>query len=72
MRPIRFILGLAFVATVLIINVDSIKGCLTANGCGFKGYECCDTDYCNGAVTSIPPAALLIAVITGVIAAVGI
>ncbi|KAH7727599.1 hypothetical protein AAVH_04642 [Aphelenchoides avenae] len=150
MRPLHFILGLAFVTTVLIANVDAIKcylelpkigvdkadcdelrdlgedkgklpkgtprakECITAEGpggiargcyfpatenCNLDGVHCttCGEDLCNGgpdplngnppkrgpepandngkhnvAVTSTPPAPLLIAVITGVIAAVGI
>ncbi|KAH7703360.1 hypothetical protein AAVH_29460 [Aphelenchoides avenae] len=127
MRPIHFILGLAFVTTVLIVNVDAIwcysgaldeksgkdlsvktdcdtldksytkcfswaeeedgkravlRGCASDDTCNAranqKGWHCCNSDYCNdvnnknGAVTSTPPGPLLIAVITGVVAAVGI
>ncbi|KAH7727637.1 hypothetical protein AAVH_04680 [Aphelenchoides avenae] len=167
MRPFLFILGLAFVTTVLIVNVDAIKcylaegnnahqkvncnggvqypegaygngkcykydgskypkewGCaanvresgVEADVCDVQGFHCCgDKDYCNGdndggpdppnrgpdppnrgpdppnrgpdppnrgpdppngkptgAVTSTTPGPLLIAITTGVIAAVGV
>ncbi|KAH7727622.1 hypothetical protein AAVH_04665 [Aphelenchoides avenae] len=133
MRPLLFIVGLAFVTTVFIANVDAIKcyfdvpgsdpprgevdcddvaakrghpkgtfkecailevtdsegvtrtmrNCLlsrecdnTAGGITYRCMKRCNSDLCNGdnngAMTSTPPAPLLIAVITGVIAAVGI
>ncbi|KAH7699483.1 hypothetical protein AAVH_33411 [Aphelenchoides avenae] len=107
MRQILSILGLAFVAAVLIVNVDAFncyigtgskesewirspcpeyaprcakvdndhsvsRVCVTSDSCNGNGVYCCDSELCNGAVTSVPPAPLLIAVVTVVIAVVGI
>ncbi|KAH7722260.1 hypothetical protein AAVH_10117 [Aphelenchoides avenae] len=105
MRPLLLVLGLAFVTTVLISNVDAFircyygfgddykdnkclagdgvrcakgmdggtlrRGCKDSSQCG-GDIHCCDSDFCNGAVTYTPSAPLLIAVIIGFIAAFGI